>query len=353
MSDALPRIDGILRKSSVSGTGASRVSPARFRPEASPTSAAGVPPDPSPSFSYELLRHADRWTPSFVFDLIMRLGAWVALWVMPTERCHSRDYLAKIFGRRARLIEVWRHFFAYTKMFVLRARLAEGRAHGCRPLESCDDLKTVIAFRRPALLGTFHFGNSDLIGFLLSSFGCHVHMIRLRMESSRDTHRLADRFGKSVTFIWANDADNLLFAVKQAAQSGSSIALKCDRPEHSSKTEVFDFLGEKRRFPFAIYHLAILFRLPVVFCVGVPSGPDESSLHGSPIFEPDGTSKAENLARGRAHFQAVLTHLETLLRANPYLWFNFTRLLPAEPSRSHQPAEAQTHDALRHAQTIS
>ena len=353
MSDVLPPIDGILQKSSMSRNGESRVPSPRFRSETRLTSAAAAPANPSPSFRYELLRHADRWTPSFVFKQMMRIGAWVALCVMPTERRHSRQYLAIVFGRRARLVEVWRHFFAYTKMFVLRARLAEGRAHGCRPLESCDDLKTVIASRRPALLGTFHFGNSDLIGFLLSRFGCHVHMIRLRMESSRDTHRLADRFGKSVNFIWANDAANLLFAVKQAAESGSSIALKCDRPEHSSKTEVFDFLGAKRQFPFAIYHLAILFRLPVVFCIGVPSGPDESALHGSPIFEPDAGSKAENLARGRAHFQAVLTHLETLLRANPYLWFNFTRLVPAVYSPSLQPAQVRTRDPLSQMQTFN
>jgi len=270
----------------------------------------------------------------------MRLGAWVSLAVMPRERHHSRQFLATVFGRAATLGEVWQHFFAYTKMYVLRCRLGEGRAHACRPLPSCDELKALITSARPALLGTFHFGNSDLLGFLLSTFGCHVHMIRLRMQNSRDTHRLANRFGKSVSFIWVNDASNLVFAVKQAAQSGASIAMKCDRPEHSSKVEAFEFLGERRLFPFTIYHLAILFKLPVVFCVGVPSGPDESSLHGSMVFEPNAGSKAENLERGRAHFQTVLTHLETLIRANPYLWFNFTPLPPmvecdsafAEPS---------------------
>ncbi|MEO6005668.1 MAG: hypothetical protein ABIZ04_22460, partial [Opitutus sp.] len=233
-----------------------------------------------------------------------------------------------VFGRPAKLMEVWNHFFAFTEMFVLRARVAEGRAHQCQPLPSCDEFKQMAISGRPALLGTFHFGNSDLLGFLLSQFGGHVHMIRLRMERSRDTHRLAERFGRWVTFIWVNDTANLLFAVKQAAQSGCSIAMKCDRPEHSSKTEAFHFLGEQRLFPFTIYHLAILFNLPVIFCVGVPQTPDASTLHGSLVFEPDSASKEENLRRARAHFQAALTHLETLIRANPYLWFNFTPLNP-------------------------
>lgn len=278
------------------------------------------------SLSYELLRHSDRWIPEFVFKPAMRLGTWVALFVMPVQRRHSRDYLRAVFGRRVRLIELYRHFYAFTEMFVLRSRLAEGREHVPRPLPSCDDFKMVMNSRRPALLGTFHFGNSDLLGFLLTTFGFDVHMIRLRMENSRDTHRLARRFGQRVTFIWVNDAGNLLFAVKQAAQSGKSIALKCDRPEHSSKCEAFQFLGERRLFPFTIYHLAIMFGLPVVFCVSVPASADESLLHGSPVFEPDAGSKAENLQRARVHFQNVLNQLEALVRTNPYLWFNFTPL---------------------------
>lgn len=298
--------------------------PLRSLPKAHATTAG-------PSVSYELLRHSDRCIPGSIYRQMMRLGAWVSLCVMPTARRNSRAYLAVVFGRPARLIEIWRHFHAYTEMFVLRSRLAEGRPHHCRPLPSCDELKPLLASRRPALLGTFHFGNSDLLGFLLSKFGGHVHMIRLRMQNSRDTHRLENRFGKSVSFIWVNDTSNLLFAVKQAAESGRSIAMKCDRPEHSSKLEPFEFLGERRLFPFTIYHLAILFNLPVAFCVGVPVSADESTLHGSPVFEPNDASKAENLVRARAHFQQALTHLETLLRANPYLWFNFTPLPPVAP----------------------
>lgn len=259
---------------------------------------------------------------------MMRIGSLVAMMVMPQARRHSRVYLSTVFRRPARVSEIWAHFFAYTEMFVLRSRLAEGRRHHPEPLPSCDDFKTVMDSQRPALLGTFHFGNSDLLGFLLTTFGFRVHMIRLRMQQSRDTHRLEERFGKAVTFIWVNDSSNLLFAVKQAAQSGRSIALKCDRPEHSSKVEPFHFLGERRLFPFTIYHLAILFKLPVTFCVGVPQGPDQSLLHGSPVFEPDEGSKEENLARGRAHFQNVLAQIENLIRTNPYLWFNFTPLNP-------------------------
>jgi hypothetical protein len=37
------------------------------------------------------------------------------------------------------------------------------------------------------------------------------------------------------------------------------------------------------------------------------------------------------LQRAREHFQAVVTHLETLVRRYPNLWLNFLPLNPAEP----------------------
>jgi predicted LPLAT superfamily acyltransferase len=290
-----------------------------------------------PNWGYAFLARADRFVPAWLLEPGLKLGTWVAVATMPSERRHSRDYLRQIFQREPTLREIWKHFFTFTEMFMLRLRIAEGRPHRCRALPSCDEFSALMASGRPALLGTFHFGNSDLLGFLLGEFKRHVHMVRLRVENSRDTARLYRQFGEWVTFIWVNDHRNLLFALKEAAQSGGSIALKCDRPDYSAKLEPFQFLGAQRMFPFTIYHLALMFDQPVVLCVSVPGAEDESLVHSSPVFEPGHRSKEENLARARAHFQDFLTHLETLLRENPYVWFNFTPLnpvaLPATPGR--------------------
>ena len=87
--------------------------------------------------------------------------------------------------------------------------------------------------------------------------------------------------------------------------------------------------GARRRFPFAIYHLALIFGRPVLLSVGIPEGPRLAVLHTSPRFDPrPGEPRAAALARAREHFQAFLGRLEALLRRNPYLWFNFTPLNP-------------------------
>jgi predicted LPLAT superfamily acyltransferase len=227
-----------------------------------------------------------------------------------------------MFGRPARLREIWRHFLTYVEAMVVRNRAAEGGVHEMELQDKGDAFRELMNSRRGALLGTCHFGNSDLLGFLLAKFRHPVHMIRLRVGNSRDTDRLADRFGQWVRYLWVNQSENLLFALKDAAQSGGSLVMMCDRVEYSSKVETFQFLGAQRQMPFTIYHLAVLFRMPVVLCLSVPGQRGNSEIHVSTVFEPEELTKEANLARAHAHFQAFLNQLEALLTINPYLWFN-------------------------------
>ena len=151
---------------------------------------------------------------------------------------------------------------------------------------------------------------------------------------------MGERFGGQVSFLWINDPANLLFELKAAIEAGHSLALKCDRLEFSAKTEPFRFLGADRFFPFTIYHLAVLFVRPVVFCLAVPNGEkDGLNVMASPVFAPDpAASRLENLKAARVHFQGVLGQLETLVRQHPLLWFNFLPLNPEAPSAAAQPA---------------
>jgi len=292
------------------------------------TSPDAPPRNPGPSWGCLFLTWADALLPASVFDFLLGLGTAVAVAVMPAARRNSRAYLAEVLSRPPGIIDVWRHFFAFAQALMVKLRFAEGRPYRCSSGADCSPFLDLMASGQPAFLGTFHFGHSDLLGFVLGQFNRRVCMIRLRMENSRDTERLAKRFGAAVTYLWINEPENLLFSLKEAVESGASIALKCDRPDYSAKLESFEFLGRQRLFPFTIYHLSLLFRRPVVFCVSVPHGRDESMVYSSPVFTPKEASKDENLVRARAHFQSFLALVESLLRRDPFLWANFTPLNP-------------------------
>jgi len=304
-------------------------------------SAPATPParNPGPTWGYRFLRFADRFVPEALFRPARAFGTWVALANMREQRRHSRDYLRLVLGREPTLREVFRHFFEFEEMLMLKLRVADGRPHRGVLAPGCEDFGRFIDQAEDALLGTFHFGHSDLVGFLFGGQEKrHVSMVRLRVGNSHDVEKLGHTFGQWVSFVWVNEGENLLFALKDAIQAGGSLALKCDRLEFSSRAEPFLFFGTNRLFPFTIYHLAIIFGRPVFLSVGVPGNPGESVIHSSPRWAHDPTaSRAANLASARAHFQAFLILVETLLRKNPYWWFNYIPLNPESKSTSGIP----------------
>ena len=246
-----------------------------------------APRNPGPSWGDGFLLWAERWWPPWLFRPLLMAGTWIGLASMPAQRAHSRAYLAIVLGRPPRLIEVWRHFFAFTESLMFMLRAGRGAEVKCdlQPVNAAE-FKVLIASGRPALFGTFHFGGSDMLGYMLSELGRRVSIIRLRVGNATDTRLLGERFGRMVSFLWISDPANLLFDVKAAIEAGESLALKCDRLDASAKPEPFRFLGAARLFPFTIYHLGILFNQPVVFCTAV-RGPAALRVFSSPIFTPD------------------------------------------------------------------
>lgn len=289
--------------------------------------------NPGPRWGYDFLSWAERTWPRWFFRPVLMAGTWIGLACMPRQRANSRAYLAVVLGRPPTLVEIWRHFFAFVESLMLLFRAGRGVPVRCRlEPEHQAEFEALIRSERPALFGSFHFGASDLLGYLLSDLGRRVSIIRMAMADSAETRELGKRYGALVSFLWITDPANLLFDVKAAIEAGESLALKCDRVDFSARKEPLQFLGATRLFPFTIYNLAVLFDRPVVFCTAIATGPDDHlRIFSSPVFTPDpAVDRKANLRAARLHFQVVIAQLETLVRAHPFLWFNFLPL-QAEP----------------------
>ena len=303
-------------------------------------SAPAQPPrNLGPIWGFAFLLAAEQWWPRWLFRPLLMAGTWVSLPFTPVQRAHSRTYLTVVLGRPPRLIEVWHHYFALVDSLVLKLRTGRGVALRCvvDPTHVAE-WDALINSGRPALFGTFHFGDSDLLGFLLTQLNRKVSILRQRVGNSDDTRLLGAQF-TGVSFLWINNPAHVMFDVKSAIEAGDSLALKCDRLDFSAKNEAFNFLGASRLFPFTIYHLAILFGQPVVFCTAIfDYAANCLRVFPSTVFIPDpAAGRTANLVVARGHFQAVLAEFEALLRAHPFLWFNFLPLnpeVPAAPSRA-------------------
>lgn len=305
-----------------------------------PTSAPGREArNPGPSWGYRFLRCCDWVLPELIFRPLRGVGTAIAMAAMPEQRRHSREYLTIALRRPPTLLDVWRHFFAFEEALMVKLRVINGRPHRTVYGPGSEDFRTWLEGGGPVLLGTFHVGVSDLLGCQIGGYESQqVYLVRQRVGNSHDTDKLAERFGGRLHFLWVNEPEEMIFSLKEAAATPAAIALQCDRVEFAARTEEFEFLGARRRFPVTIYHLALIFGRPVLLSVGLPDGPARAVLHASPRFDPrPGEPRSEALQRARAHFQAFLRQLEQLLFQQPYLWFNFTPLNPPAAATARSP----------------
>ena len=277
----------------------------------------------------------DAITPRFFTPVIDTLLAGVGLVLARRNIPNSRAYLGVVLARPARFTEVWSHYRHLITALRKKLRVAAGREDArfrYAPGTQSEEFAALMSSGEPAIFGTFHVGDSDLMGVLIArNFSRRVSMVRLRVGNSGDTERLAARFGTGVEFIWINRPEELLFGLKRALDEGRSIAMQCDREEHATRTAYFRFLGARRRFPVTVYHLAALYARPVAFAFAFPGDDGIIEVHTPPVFRPEPDAPRERvIAAGLAHFQSTLDLLEPLLRLNPYQWFNFTPLNPTE-----------------------
>lgn len=296
-------------------------------------SRTGETRNPGPSWGYSFIALMNRILPWPLMKVVLWTSSLVSLCLMEKQRRYSRVFLESALGRTPTWEDCWRHFAAFSEFLAMRFDAAFGKD----PVFETDSVsaqrfQSLVDGGKQSLQGTFHFGNSDLMGFWLSRFDLSIRMVRFRVGNSSDLDWLEKRFGSKVAFLWVNDPSNIIFALKEAVEAGHSVAMKCDRVEHSSKIEKFSFLGAERWFPFTIYHLSILFDLPVSFSFGVPIKARRTRIFTSEVYRPTGDSKREKLNLARIHFEDTLKMLEALVRKYPYQWFNFCNAIPVVAS---------------------
>jgi predicted LPLAT superfamily acyltransferase len=294
-----------------------------------------VPPpsgrNPGPPFGLHLLHLADRWLPGPCQRVALHLGNSIAVALMTKRRAASAAYLEQLRGRPATRQDIHQHFSSFTQSLIQRLRLSRG----LRPdfyfhdPEQSQDFEKLCRSPQPALFGTFHVGQSDLLGCMLSDFGRRIALVRHRVGNSLDIDTIEKTFEKWVQILWINQPENFLFDLKQALEQGLSIGLQCDRINFGGRLVALDFLGAKRPFPFTIYHLAKMFDYPVAFAfAGQPDASGNIPVLAPPVFYPG--DHVRPLDAAKEHFQQALRMLEDYLLEHPFIWYNFEELNPPE-----------------------
>lgn len=281
-------------------------------------------------------------------------GGWFALWLIRTiarrggrsvsrvllypitlyfllvrapERAASRDYLGRVFGRPARLVEVARHIhtFAATildRVFMLSGEMSRFQVEidGLAPLhEQIDRGEGVLMFGS-------HLGSFEVLRVLARQRPDVMVRVVLDKAHNPAMTQLLDALNPEIarTVIDAGqDGPSIVLAIKQATDAGAVVALLVDRANRGQPALPVDFLGKPALFPVAPWLIASALKVPVVLAFGLYQGGRRYRLLFEVFSEGITMARSERTRLLAELVQRYAARLQHHARSAPYNWFNF------------------------------
>lgn len=255
----------------------------------------------------------------------------------------SHQYLQRVFGRPASLLEVFRHHYAFASTLLDRAFLLAGHYKLFHLKKfGLDVIVPLIQAKRGILLLGAHVGSFDLVrSFGETSFGAVVNMMMYEDNARMVNEVIASLGGKERMRIIPIGGIDALLRAKECAERGEIIGMLADRIGASDRVVRAPFLGGSALFPAGPILLANALKIPVVLFFGLYKGGNYYEEH----FELFAGEINLNRATRQEELQAWVTRyagrLEHYCRLAPYNWFNFFDFWGQEPEAPTLP-EART-----------
>ncbi|HUB89553.1 MAG TPA: acyltransferase [Dyella sp.] len=244
-----------------------------------------------------------------------------------SERRASRDYLTRLFGRRASFWRVFKHIHYFATTLLDRIYLL---AHGERDFDievtGLEQLQHYIAQGRGVLLVGSHQGSFEVLRALAAR--CPEVPLRVLLDKQKTPaitellESLAPDVGAAVIDVSQGGAAVTL-AVAETCRSGGMVALLADRGRAHETLRRADFLGKPAPFPTGPWLLASTLQVPVILCFGLYRGGRRYALSFE-LFTERVDLPRESRHQALDHIlDRYAQRLEYYARQEPYNWFNF------------------------------
>ena len=240
-------------------------------------------------------------------------------------RAASRDYLARVLGRPARLREVARHYLTFARTLQDRVYfLADRTSEFEIELHGIEQAKEVVARGRGCLLVGAHLGSFELMRVL----GSREHKLPVNVLLYPDN---ASKIDSVVTELCPElrgrviplGRPDTLLRVQECLERGEIVGMLGDRTLKADKTIRCDFLGAPAHFPQGPLLLAAILKAPVVLFFGIYLGGRRYAIHFEPFADALEISRHDRTAQLTPWIQRYAERLEHYCRHAPYNWFNF------------------------------
>ena len=249
-------------------------------------------------------------------------------------RAASRDYLARVLGREARLIDGYRHVFCFAATILDRLYLLNDR-HDLFRIEvaGSDLIRAAMREGRRSTRGAF------VIGAHLGSFeavraaGHDEKDLRVSMVMYEDNAQYLNEVFAAInpklseTIIPLGRVDSML-RVKRALDDGGFVGMLADRTLAeelgTSAVRELPLLGDTVTIPTGPFRMAAMLKRPVLFIVGLYRGGNRYEIRYEPLYDfstvPDAMSMQAAIDAAMALYVARVEHY---CHEAPFNWFNF------------------------------
>jgi predicted LPLAT superfamily acyltransferase len=245
----------------------------------------------------------------------------------PESRAASRDYLARVLGRPARLSDLYRHIYTFAATIHDRIYLLNNRFDLFDIEVSGDDLVTdLLADGRGLFLIGAHMGSFEV----MRALGRQHAGLNVAMAMYEGNARKVNQMLSAISPMAQQDVIGLgqvdaMLKVSASLDRGTAVGMLADRRFGGDVMRTMTFLGGQADLPLGPFRMAAVLRRPVVFMTGLYLGGNRYRIHFEPLAD---FSELQAGARQQAIAAAMERYvglLEKHCRQAPYNWFNFFR----------------------------
>lgn len=282
----------------------------------------------SNSFSLRLIlwitRNMGRWAGRallYPITLYFLVGA-------PAARRSSRQYLDKVLGRPASLMDLARHIHTFSSTILDRIFLLTDQHERLDVRPHDEQIVQDIASRgKGCILLISHHGSFEVLRAMgITAGNLPVKIVMHRAHNQRITEifdALNPDIAKSI--IDTGEPDSLtILKIQEALAEGCLVGIMADRVHVvGERTVECEFLGEPAHLPSTPMLIASILDVPVVLCFGLYQGGNRYDLHFE-LFADEINVPRKQRAQGIQQWtQRYANRLEHYARLAPYNWFNF------------------------------
>lgn len=242
-----------------------------------------------------------------------------------TTRNSSREYLSTLFGQRASLWQVYRHYHTFSCVILDRPFMLSGQLNKFDIAIKGEQLfnSELIKEKGCLLLGA-HLGSFDALRALGQiDRGLPIKIMMYADNSERIMalmNAINPAIAKEVISLGRPDA---MLRARQHLKHGGMIGLLGDRITRGDKLVRTTFLDRPAAFPAGPMLLAGILNVPVVFFCGLYRGGNRYDIYFELFAEKvviDRRTRQEDL---QVWINRYAQRIEHYCRLAPYNWFNF------------------------------